>query len=361
MGSISDYLEDELLDHVFNAAYTPASTVYLALSLAFSIRNSTYRWTASGSGTSEYYLELAAGGDPGLDGDPEIVIANGVQLAAGTMGSLTAGTWDYGDNDTLGYSTIYVRLADSTDPDTKAEDFVLAGGNPFEDEGGLVEPSSGSYARTAISFGAASSRRVTQSADVEFPTATAEWGWVTHYAVMDALTSGNMLAYGRLTTARQIVTNNTLTIPTSEVYVEFSAGGMSTYLANELLDHAFRNATYTKPDTFVALTTATISDTSTGSTITEVAGTGYARVEVNAAGGDSPAWAAASNGLVTNDDQIDIGPPSADDWGTVVAVAIVDASSDGNLLFYGNDVVDQAIGDGDTVFFAAGDLDISLA
>ena len=34
MGSLSDYAELELLDHVFNAAYSPVATVYLALCTA---------------------------------------------------------------------------------------------------------------------------------------------------------------------------------------------------------------------------------------------------------------------------------------------------------------------------------------
>ncbi len=34
MGSLSDYAENELLDHLFNAAYSPVATVYLALCTA---------------------------------------------------------------------------------------------------------------------------------------------------------------------------------------------------------------------------------------------------------------------------------------------------------------------------------------
>ncbi len=34
MGSVSDFLEGKLLDHIFNAAYTPPGTVYLGLSTA---------------------------------------------------------------------------------------------------------------------------------------------------------------------------------------------------------------------------------------------------------------------------------------------------------------------------------------
>lgn len=34
MGSLSDYAENELLDHLFNAAYSPAATIYIGLSTA---------------------------------------------------------------------------------------------------------------------------------------------------------------------------------------------------------------------------------------------------------------------------------------------------------------------------------------
>jgi hypothetical protein len=88
-----------------------------------SLRNSTYRWLASGSGTNEYYLDLAGGGDPGIS-TPGAVYANSAALSAGTVGSLTAGQYGYDDNDTLGYDTIYVRLTDGADPDSKALDYV---------------------------------------------------------------------------------------------------------------------------------------------------------------------------------------------------------------------------------------------
>lgn len=92
-----------------------------------SLRSPTYKWTASGSGTGEFYLELFAGGDPGIS-DPGTtsgaITGNDLAFANGTMGSLTASQFDFGDNDTLGYSTIYVRLADDADPDSKTLDFV---------------------------------------------------------------------------------------------------------------------------------------------------------------------------------------------------------------------------------------------
>lgn len=92
------------------------------------IRSAAFAWAASGSGTGEYYLTAAGGGNPNavLSGlvEPTNVQADGTALTAGTAGSLTASQWDWADNDTLGFSTIYVRLSDDADPDTKADGFV---------------------------------------------------------------------------------------------------------------------------------------------------------------------------------------------------------------------------------------------
>lgn len=90
-----------------------------------SLVNATYKWTASGSGTDEFYGELAGGGDPSLT-EPNNVTTDGTYNidTNGTLGSLNAGEWDWGDNDTLGYSTVYVRLDDGADPDTKNNKFV---------------------------------------------------------------------------------------------------------------------------------------------------------------------------------------------------------------------------------------------
>lgn len=90
---------------------------------AVSIRSPAYAWTASGSGTGEYYLRTVGGTDPGIL-EPPTVTANGVALTGGSAGTLAASRWDYADNDTLGYSTIYVRLADDADPDSKAAGYV---------------------------------------------------------------------------------------------------------------------------------------------------------------------------------------------------------------------------------------------
>lgn len=119
-----------------------------------SLRNATYRWLASGSGTNEYYLDLAGGGDPGI-ADPGTtsgaITGNDLAFANGTLGSLTASQFDYGDNDTLGYSTIYLRLADGADPDSKTLDWVKLYQIPVATDHVRIPAGSGAITGTDVS------------------------------------------------------------------------------------------------------------------------------------------------------------------------------------------------------------------
>ena len=72
------------------------------------------------------------------------------------------------------------------------------------DAGSGTEVSGGSYARTAVTFGAPSGGVTTNNADVTFPTATASWGTVGWIGINDALTSGNLLYHTALDTAKAI-------------------------------------------------------------------------------------------------------------------------------------------------------------
>lgn len=220
----------------------------------------------------------------------------------------------------------------------------------------------GNYARTAITFGAASSRRVTQSGSISFPTLNASLGTATHFAVVDSATygAGNVLGIGALAASKQLVSGNTPTLASGEVYIEISAGKCSNYLSDKLLDFMFRNQAFTRPATYVFLTTATIADSNTGSTVTEPSGNAYARKQVNVNGGSSPTWTLASSGALENTHDITMATATGS-WGTVVAAGVADASSAGNMLIYDNTVADQAVGNGDTVVFAAGAWDVSIS
>jgi hypothetical protein len=199
---------------------------------------------------------------------------------------------------------------------------------------------------------------------VTFPAATGGWGEVDYWAIVDTGTygAGNVLAHGALAAPKTIVSGNTPSVASTEVYVEFSAGEISDFLANKLLDLMFRNTAYSKPNTFVGLVITTpVTDSMTGTTITEPVVGGYVRKQVNINGGASPTWDLAAAGVVDNTHAVDLGPASGAAWGTVIAVVICSASTLGDLLFYDNGMTDQAVGDGDTVRFPAGDLDIQMS
>lgn len=83
-------------------------------------------------------------------------------------------------------------------------------------EGGTgTEVSGGSYARQTITF-TVTNNQASNTAAVEFPTATASWGTVAYAAIYDASTSGNMLAYGALTTSKTIASGDVLRIPAGD-------------------------------------------------------------------------------------------------------------------------------------------------
>jgi hypothetical protein len=83
-----------------------------------------------------------------------------------------------------------------------------------------TEVSGGSYARKAITFAAPSNGVTTNSAAAcEFDQATGSWGTITHFAIFDALTTGNMLYYGALTTSKTIASGDVFKFATSSVTV----------------------------------------------------------------------------------------------------------------------------------------------
>lgn len=82
--------------------------------------------------------------------------------------------------------------------------------DPTDDASG-TEVSGGSYARVqrdpadANWTGASATNGLTDNAAaITFPSPTANWGVVTHFAIWDAASAGNMLIHGELTTPKTI-------------------------------------------------------------------------------------------------------------------------------------------------------------
>ena len=122
----------------------------------------------------------------------------------------------------------------------------------------------------------------------------------------------------------------------------------SNYLETEVLDHVFGGNAYTAPSTlYLALFTTDNTDTGGG---TEVSGGAYARQSV--------AFTVSGN-TASNSADVEF-PTATANYGTVVAVAVMDASTGGNQLAYAGLSSDKTIETGDVFRVPAGDLDITL-
>jgi hypothetical protein len=124
------------------------------------------------------------------------------------------------------------------------------------------------------------------------------------------------------------------------------AGSLSNYAENKVLDHVLGTTAYTKPTTYVALYTVAPTDSTAG---TEVTGGSYARL--------AGTFDASVGGASANSGNLDFtGMPAC----TVVAVAILDNSTGGNLLVHGTLTANKSLDAGDTLRIATGDLDITI-
>ena len=89
--------------------------------------------------------------------------------------------------------------------------------NPDEDGSGTEVSTSGTaYARQTAAF-TVSGNTASNSAAIEFPTATASYGTVSHVGVYDASTGGNLIAYAALSTAKAIDTGDVLRVNLGEL------------------------------------------------------------------------------------------------------------------------------------------------
>lgn len=80
------------------------------------------------------------------------------------------------------------------------------------------EISGGSYARQSVAF-TVTNDSATNSATITFPAATASWGTVTHIAIMNAASGGNVLFWGPVTVAKTIDTGDTFQITQNNITV----------------------------------------------------------------------------------------------------------------------------------------------
>lgn len=125
--------------------------------------------------------------------------------------------------------------------------------------------------------------------------------------------------------------------------------GMSTYLANAIINATLRNTSFTSPSNiYLALFLADPTDAGTG---TEVSAASYVRQQV--------VFGSPSNGVSTNSSAVTFDAATTD-WGTIPYIGIYDALTGGNLLYSNGLTTPQTIDTGEIFSIPAGNLTITL-
>lgn len=125
------------------------------------------------------------------------------------------------------------------------------------------------------------------------------------------------------------------------------------YGANYHLDRIYGSETPT--NLYVALMTSAPSYTTTGSGLDEPSGGSYARVEVP---NDTDNWHDAADGLKANGKDI-VFPTATALWGNMKYWAILDASTDGNILVWGG-ITSKLVAEGVTPRFVRDRLSFTV-
>ena len=195
--------------------------------------------------------------------------------------------------------------------------------------GVLDEVNGGGYVRLAAgpddalwSLPVGGNKQFANAVDFAFAAPTADWGRVSHFALMDAATGGAMLAYALLTVPREIYGNDPPPLfAAGDLKLTF-AGHLSDFLAECIGTHLLRSDSWEKPE---AITVGLETDSGA-----EVTGGGYGRLAV---GPSDDAWTGPEegNGRHANAATLAWASPSVD-WGTVASVVLWEAAVDGNRL-----------------------------
>jgi hypothetical protein len=99
---------------------------------------------------------------------------------------------------------------------------ALSTADPTDSGGSIAEPSGGSYARKSTAsadWDAAASGALDNANVITFAEASGSWGLITHFALFDHLTAGNMLAHGALSASKTISDGDTASFAAGDLDV----------------------------------------------------------------------------------------------------------------------------------------------
>jgi hypothetical protein len=131
---------------------------------------------------------------------------------------------------------------------------------------------------------------------------------------------------------------------------------LSSYAERKVLDHLFKNTSYTSPNAYIGLFTTNPTDSASGSEVASAYS--YARIQIDNKMGS--ATTGTDNSTITNTSNITFAAANGGSFGLVTHIGIFDNSTGGNLLAYGQLAASKQIDDGDTFQISTGNLSITI-
>jgi hypothetical protein len=98
----------------------------------------------------------------------------------------------------------------------------LAVGTGSSDTGLTGEPSGNGYARQSITFSVTDDLATNTNAITIGPCSGTNWGTMSHFAIFDATTGGNLLWHGALTASKLVEVGDSLTVAIGDIDLTLS-------------------------------------------------------------------------------------------------------------------------------------------
>ena len=125
---------------------------------------------------------------------------------------------------------------------------------------------------------------------------------------------------------------------------------MTNYLEDKVLNHIAKKSTYTAPNKLYLALFTELTNGEEGTAV-EVQADSYSRAAIS--------FATAVDGVLMNDTDTNF-PVAKEEWGTITAVGVYDALTNGNMLFYTTLTSEQNIVVDNQLIFKTGKLTITL-
>lgn len=114
-------------------------------------------------------------------------------------------------------ANVFVGLLTAAPSDTGGGTEVIGGSYARVSVAGSLANWAGTQAAASTVASSGTSGTTSNNAAITFPTPSASWGTVTHFAVYDASSAGNLLFYAALTTSKVINSGDSVSFPAASL------------------------------------------------------------------------------------------------------------------------------------------------